>query len=138
MTSLNPRPFPTTQGGVAAKGVDEAARFSAERHALQENWRAAGMAAERAHHDYLAQWAAQKIPATCTVVFQAEDSKNGPQWSDQNVTFLGSGSGAGNVPLASFDSRNDPELVKSLDALTELTPPAHEDDELHVVVTTAR
>ncbi|MGQ5609542.1 hypothetical protein [Streptomyces sp. EKS3.2] len=123
----------------AMAGVaDEAAQRAADRHMLQEDWHAAGMAAERAHQDYLAQWAAEKVPAACTVVFQAEDSKNGPQWSDQKVTFLGSSSGAADVPLASYDSRNDPELVKSLDALTELTPPAHEDDELHVVVSRAR
>ncbi|MFJ4879768.1 hypothetical protein ACIP93_31825 [Streptomyces sp. NPDC088745] len=134
MTSVNPGPIPPS-GGTAAEATQPSA---AARHTLLEDWHAAGIAAERAHQDYLAQWAAEKVPAACTVVFQAEDSKNGPQWSDQRVTFLGSRSGAEDVPLASYDSRNDPELVKSLDALTELTPPAHEDDELHIVVTRAR
>ncbi|MFF4187242.1 hypothetical protein ACFYZ9_29020 [Streptomyces sp. NPDC001691] len=132
MTSVNLGPLDTS-GEAASEATLPSA---AARHSLLEDWHAAGIAAERAHQDYLAQWAAEKVPAACTVVFQAEDSKNGPQWSDQKVTFLGSG--AGDAPLASYDSRNDPELVKSLDALTELTPPAHEDDELHIVVTRAR
>lgn len=108
-----------------------------DRHTLRKNWHAAGAAAKHAHQHYLAQWAARQVPDTHTVVFQAEDSKNGPQWSDQNVTFLGSGPDGKNVTLGSCDSRNDSDLVSALDALTELIPPAHEDDELYIPATTA-